>query len=189
MTAPFTYSDVPIANHDPSDDQPLMQVNFQSISGFLGIDHATFNTNPDVNQGMHNKITYAAPISPTPPVPTDPISIAFTKNDSGGHPNNYFINSQGTFPMTCIKSFASFTTGPGASLINSINVASFSSPSSNVYQITLNSNAVFGNNICIFFNTTQSGAASNIISYSFANPVLTVTANISRVVNFVILQA
>lgn len=52
----FTYSDnIPAASHNPSADQPLMQINTNSIDGIIAVDHFSFNDN---DGGYHKKSTY-----------------------------------------------------------------------------------------------------------------------------------
>lgn len=179
---------IPAANNNPSVDQNPMLENFTSINQIIGVDHVTFNTN---NGGQHLQVTYTG--TATPSVPADPMAIAFTKNDSGGHPNNYFTNSQSTFLMTGIKAFGSFTTVASAgtvTAINSYNVASisFSGSPNNTYTVTLNSNVVNGNNVVI--QISRSNTLLNIGSYTFANPVLTISgAPANYIISFMILQA
>ena len=101
----FNYNvGIPAANNNPSVDQNPMLENFTAINQIIGIDHVSFNTN---NGGQHLQVTYNS--TSTQSAQTDPQSVAYTSNDSGGHPNNYFKNSQGIFPMSCIKVFGMFT--------------------------------------------------------------------------------
>lgn len=54
----FVYTtDIPNAPHDPSADQPIMEVNTNSINGILDVDHYGFNDN---HGGIHRKSTYPA---------------------------------------------------------------------------------------------------------------------------------
>lgn len=49
----YIYTDgIPNVNNDPSDDQPDMQVNTNSIDGIIGEDHFSFN---NINGGLHQK--------------------------------------------------------------------------------------------------------------------------------------
>ncbi len=64
----FTYNDgVPGANNDPSEDQPDMLVNTQSIKGIWGPEHYTFGTGIDFD-GRHTSVSlpnHAAPGLPS----------------------------------------------------------------------------------------------------------------------------
>ena len=64
----FTYNTgVPATLDAPSDDQPLMLTNTQSINGIWNIDHYTFGTGVDID-GRHRQVSLqniAAPAIPT----------------------------------------------------------------------------------------------------------------------------
>lgn len=55
----FSYYNTPNATSDPADDQPLMNVNFSSISQLINVDHVGFNVE---NGGQHRQVTFT-PIS------------------------------------------------------------------------------------------------------------------------------
>lgn len=63
---PFN-ANIPAANNNPSDDQPLMLQNNQSTMGLIGVNHVTFNENTG---GFHTSITFDTTdnYAPTPPV-------------------------------------------------------------------------------------------------------------------------
>jgi hypothetical protein len=51
----FNYiTNIPFATHNPSTDQPNMQINTNATNDIIGVDHVTFNT---ANGGTHNKMT------------------------------------------------------------------------------------------------------------------------------------
>lgn len=50
------YPNVPNGPNDPADDQPLMQVNAQSINNLIAVDHVGFNT---ANGGIHKVIHFS----------------------------------------------------------------------------------------------------------------------------------
>ncbi len=186
----FNYNaGIPAANNNPSVDQNPMLENFTSINQIVAVDHVTFNTN---NGGQHLQVTYNNISSQTSQ--TDPQSVSFTANDSSGHPNNFFKNSQGTFFMSCIKAFGCFnaTTGMGnvtlaAGQYYNVN-PTVTKPNAAAYAITLVANAVSGTNVVIF--ATESNNSSP--SYSLTGSVLTLS-NTSSVntplISFIILQA
>lgn len=59
MTFQDYNSNIPAANNDPSQDQPLMQTNYASIANVLAIDHVAFSNNQG---GYHKKVTFNANI-------------------------------------------------------------------------------------------------------------------------------
>jgi len=79
----FSYNlNIPAANDNPSDDQPLMQTNTNSISDLILVDHRGFEDadnlggyHTDIHQvplGNYNVFTDGG----TPPVPPAPVNIA-----------------------------------------------------------------------------------------------------------------
>ncbi len=56
----FTYTtDIPDAGHNPSNDQPDMKVNTNSIDGIIDVDHYGFNTSTVTDElgGIHRQVT------------------------------------------------------------------------------------------------------------------------------------
>jgi hypothetical protein len=57
----FTYTtDIPDAQHNPSNDQPDMKINTNSINGIIDVDHYGFNTSggpTDEKGGTHRQVT------------------------------------------------------------------------------------------------------------------------------------
>jgi len=50
----FIYTtNIPAAPHNPSADQPIMQVNANSINSIIGVDHYSFNS---VDGGYHKQV-------------------------------------------------------------------------------------------------------------------------------------
>jgi hypothetical protein len=82
---------IPQATDNPSDSQPLILQNFGSTQGIENVDHFGFNNN---NGGLHRQVTFADVATPLAQV--DPSSVLFTKNDTAGHPQLFFSNSQNT---------------------------------------------------------------------------------------------
>lgn len=78
MAQNYSYNtSVPAANNKPSNDQPDMLVNAQSIASLISEDHVGFNTD---GSGWHNQVTFYA--NNTPVVPTSP-PVLFTNNVAG----------------------------------------------------------------------------------------------------------
>lgn len=182
-------SSIPTASSIPSQDQNTLRTNAQSIQGLIAVDHVGFNAAVNTG-GRHNQVTYNALQNPA--TPTDPVCILFPKNDSFNHPNQFFINSQGTFLLSCVKAFGSFVCTSGNANISPINSFNISTtiakpgPGQVTYVVTLTGNAVTGNNVVVLAN---SSSASTAIGYSFSSGILTLIADASSIVSFVILQA
>lgn len=84
----FAYnSSVPATNDNPSDDQPLMLINTQSINDILAVDHVTFGLS---NGGTHSKVTLLSPAAD--PSLTGVQGQVYTKT-TGGIAQLFFANS------------------------------------------------------------------------------------------------
>lgn len=189
----FTFNDqIPAANNNPSADQGQMLINNQSTNSIIAVDHVTFNT---ANSGTHKQVTYIDKFVPA--VPSDPTSVAYTdvgKADAS-HPQNYWKNSQGTFPLSAIRAFGAFgivgATTPAVTNINGINVTGISAvkvTSIFTYTISLTANSTNGTN----FVAIVSPSINNSYLYSLSADTLTIVVNQSLTpfftINFLILQ-
>lgn len=56
------FTGIPAGPDNPSNDQPLMQTNTNSIDGIIGVDHFTFLTN--ARDGLHQQVNMFAQASP-----------------------------------------------------------------------------------------------------------------------------
>lgn len=173
---------VPSTNNDPADDQPIMKQNFANISGYLSVDHVPAGT---TGNGYHEQVTYWT--ENVPGTPIDPVSVGYT--DVGvadpTHPQHFWINSQGKFPLSGVRAFGRFTAaGATAPPTSGYNINGDVVNTGTSYAITLNAGTVFGNNPTVIVT-----ASNQAVTYSFTGGVLTiVTANLGSVINFVILQ-
>tara|TARA_R110000868_G_scaffold121883_3_gene323341 strand:- start:11592 stop:12161 length:570 start_codon:yes stop_codon:yes gene_type:complete len=189
MVNNFTYNaNIPASGNNPSMDQPIMQENAQSISSLIAIDHVGFSTN---NGGYHHKVTLNDVTDPSTVAITNPESLIYSANGTADTNSQlFFKNQSGLFLLNCVKAFGVFTTSGSAvsSFNNSYNCASISG-SGTAYAITLNANAVTGNNVIVFVNNSASAAIG--IGWSFSNPVLTLTGTgaFNNKFSFIILQA
>jgi hypothetical protein len=74
----FGYNiNIPFSTHNPSNDQPLMEENFNSINSWVGVDHVGFN---NASGGQHEQVTFN---SNNPPSGTVTPPILFTNNQDG----------------------------------------------------------------------------------------------------------
>lgn len=195
MTA-FTFNvGVPATNNNPSVDQPDMLINNVSNNAIWAVDHVTFNTagsgGAGASGGQHLQVTFNA--KATPGAMVDPLAIVYTFDGVANtvHPQLYFKNSQGIFPLSSIRAFGSFLTVGGTTaptLINSFNIVSGTQPSHGSYEFILETNATNGNNVLVFpfINT------SNNITYTYVNPTLTITTSSvigsGNIINFIVIQ-
>lgn len=194
MTTFNYYPTIPNPPDNPSFDVTLMQTNSGSINSIIGVDHLTFKQaqggGPGVSDGQHKQVTFANKNVPGG-TPTDPLSILYTNNGSAStNAELFFINNSATLLVSAVKAFGVFTTSlsPVTTFGNSFGCASISG-SGATYNITLNANIVTGNNVIVipFLNSN----ARTISSWSFANPVLTITTSAATsglLITFVVLQ-
>lgn len=75
----FSYNlNIPAGPNNPSNDQPLMQTNTNSINSIIGVDHFSFGTGKD---GFHQQVTL-----PVGGIPSSSINqgVLFTQNTTPG---------------------------------------------------------------------------------------------------------
>ena len=164
---------IPNPTNSPAVDVPNMQINTNTVSDWVAVDHVGFG---NVTAGKHVQVTYNQITAPSEP--TDPTSIAFTKNDISGHPNNYLINSIGTFGMSLIKVMGVFTLPAPANSapvtfgnqINILNGTITSTQPSSVGTLTINflgtPLATGSNNSNTFVYISDLGSAPYTVSAS-----------------------
>ena len=190
MTYPI-YTNIPAANNDPADDQPLMQINNANIAGYLGIDHVAPGA---LGDGFHQHVTYYNKFPPVAPI-IGQVAIGYTNVGiaNAAVPENFYTNASGTFPLSCVKAFGSFDTqAPGAvPLINGYNITSITGTTATHYDVVTTAGAISGNNVVIF--ATCSTTATGILTgYAFVNPTLGINVALAtpngRRINFAILQ-
>lgn len=198
MTFSFSTT-VPATNNDPSVDQPVMLANNVSEAGIWEVDHIGFNAQ---NGGTHKQVNYITTRSA--PTPVDPASMAYTNVgiDSPTHPQNYFTNSQGTFPLSSIRAFGNFVVNNAAgnvvptnsfNLIAAANAIVQTGNGSGVtsFAITLKPNVLNSTNAIVF---VMSGSSAATFNYSLSSAVtLTIqktntSSIVGSTVNFLIIQ-
>lgn len=70
-------TNIPFSTHNPSDDQPLMEENFNSISQWVDVDHVGFDPGGGATSGQHLQVTFNS--NNVPGTPTSP-PVLFTNN-------------------------------------------------------------------------------------------------------------
>lgn len=167
----FSYNtNIPAANNDPADDQPLMQTNYSSISQLIDVDHVAFNT---AGGGRHDQVTFAA--NNAQGAQTDPVSVAFTQNGTAAaHPQLLWKNSLATFQLSCVRAWGFFDgTGgfpltPPAQSYNVTSITNVGQPSTANYVVTLTSGAVSSANFAVVVScqVQQNFSTGSIIGWS-----------------------
>jgi len=150
-----TYNlDIPDGPNNPSNDQPKMKTNTNSIQTLISVDHVGFNTSgspPNGVGGHHLQVSFDG--KNVPAAQTDPQSVLYTNNVIAGAFNTasastvaemFYRNQSGTLPVSMIKAFGSFS-GGGTSL-NSYNLTA-TKTGTGIYQMDMPVNII-----------TQSGA-------------------------------
>jgi len=174
---------IPDAPNNPSNDQPLMKQNTDSIDQLIAIDHVSFNSS---NGGFHKKVSLNNVA--TTSAPTDPVSIVYTDYTTinPAKPQLFFRNSNSPYPIGAIKAFGSFVTAAAPTFVTQQNCASIARAVNN-YTITLNANVTSGNNVAVFVMPQVNTLINN---YSFAAGVLSIVTNMPDgiQINFLILQ-
>ncbi len=178
----FAYNNgVPAGPNDPSDDQPEMLINTQSIQSILAVDHVTLGVD---DGGTHKQINFVNKFAQG--AQTDPKSVLFTASGlASTNSQAVFKNQLGTFPVSALRAFVSFNNaGLGAiAPLNQYNIVSVintgSLPLNQTYQINLVANAVTGLTPCILVSLSNSQAT---YIYTYAANQLTLNVAVSAVV-------
>jgi hypothetical protein len=90
MTEYTFYPAIPATTNNPSNDQPLMQTNNQSINSWVSVDHIGFNNSLYPN-GEHAQVSF--PTTTTQSTPTNPASVLYPYSDANSHPQIQFLNA------------------------------------------------------------------------------------------------
>jgi len=164
----FTFnSNIPAANDDPADDQPIMLQNNSSNAGIWNEDHIGFNA---TNGGCHKKITFDDNYVPT--TPSGNISVLYTDNGvaDNASPQVYWKNEDVTLPAMPVKAFGVYTiSGTSVTSVNNFNIDTLTRTSMGEYAVVLKSGSVssttfgilittFGANRTSSYTVTGSGA-------------------------------
>lgn len=161
MTSFTYYSNIPNAPDNPSFDQPLMQINSQSINSLMAVDHVTFNTTgptaPSAGQsgGQHLQVTFNSKNVPGG-APTDPVSIMYTNSGTASSVSEVFYRNQNAiYQAMPIKAWG-YANSAGIISSQSSNVTSAVRNSLGNYTVTLSANAVSSSNFAVIVNCTLS---------------------------------
>jgi hypothetical protein len=86
------YPSIPASSDNPSVSQGQIQTNFGTLNTVFDVDHVTFSAGS--NQGMHDKVTFVAPLGANPNQ-ASPIASLYTKTLSAKS-QLYFQNDTGS---------------------------------------------------------------------------------------------
>ncbi len=131
--------DIPDGPNNPSNDQPKMKTNTNSINTWTSIDHVKFDSAP---AGTHKQTTFSS--KNVPGAQTDPSSVLYTDNGTASTVAQlFFRNQNGIFQASPIKAWASVDGATGAIIASqSSNVSGVVRNSAGNYSVTLTTNAV-----------------------------------------------
>lgn len=148
----FAYTrDIPDAPNNPSNDQPKMKINNNSVDDLLSVDHVSFNDSPG---GTHLQSTYSS--KNTPVAQLDPQSVVYTANGTAVTIADLFYRNQnGIFQISPIKAWATFVGATGAIIASqSVNITGIARNAVGDYTVTLTANATNSANYAVLLSCT-----------------------------------
>jgi hypothetical protein len=157
----FTYNNsVPAAANNPSNDQPDMLTNAQSVEGIINVDHITFNT---LGGGQHKQITFNN--KNVPAAQTDPQSVCYTNSGTASSVSQMFYRNQnGTFQVSPIKAWGLVDSAGNILGSQSLNIATVTPAGTGRYNIALSANAVNSTNFAVLVTGTVISSANGVQS-------------------------
>ncbi len=163
---------IPASDHNPSNDQPIMQTNAASIKSIVNEDHYTFNTSS--NDGWHRQITLPAKNLPAG-APTDPKSFLYTASGTAlTNAQAIFWNQSAKYMLSAVRAFGVFpyTPGTGAvSITNSYNITSVTVASALTYTVNITANAISSTQPAVFIMVSDGtgvdwGYSANVLTFT-----------------------
>lgn len=169
--ATFSYDElIPASANDPSDDQPIMQVNAASIKSIWAVDHETFDA---TEAGSHKRVFLTSKASPNSPVGNQ--SLIYSAD--GGATTSaqlLFRNPDCDILASATRAFARVTLTysgsnvSGATILNGYNVVGFDSGGVREVTLSLTPDCVTGTNAAVIVSnsaaTTPSAFFSGVMS-------------------------
>lgn len=142
----FTYvQDIPFPTNSPSNDQPIMRTNTNSIYNIWEVDHFTFDESP---QGTHKQITFST--ENVPGAQTDPASTLYT--DSGTASTNaqmFYRNADTIIPVSLIKAYGVFASNGATSGSQAYNLSAVQNVGPITYTLTVPANVLTGTDYAV----------------------------------------
>jgi hypothetical protein len=154
------FPNIPFAQNNPSNDQPNMETNTNSISNLISVNHVGFNM---TSSGQHLRCDFKG-VNPPVGSPTLADSSLFTNTTAlGASPTNaglFFQNANATFHFP-IRAWGWIIETGGVNSNQAWNVASAVLISTGLYEITLSTGAVSSVNFAVV-GSTKSTEMTNI---------------------------
>lgn len=168
-----TYNlDIPDGPNNPSNDQPKMKTNTNAIQTLVAVDHVGFNTNgllPNGIGGQHLQVSFGGKNTPGAP-PTDPLSILYTQSGVASPVAQlWYVSQNNDFQVSPVKAWG-FINGLTGAIINNqhLNISSVArTPMTLEYPVTLQSNAVTGQDFGVVVSTSKTGPGGPIIEINY----------------------
>jgi hypothetical protein len=162
----FDYTrDIPDAPNNPSNDQPKMKINNNSVEDLIAVDHVTFRASPG---GTHKQTTFST--KNTPGAQLDPQSVLYTASGTAVTiADMFYRNQNGIFQASPIKAWATFAGATGGIIASqSVNITSIIRASAGVYNVTITTNATNSADYAILITSTAAAAPiSNLPSLTY----------------------
>ena len=176
---------IPNGPNNPSADWPKMQVNTNSTSAIIAVDHYTF---ADQTAGDHKQVTFSA--ENVPGAVTDPVSILYTNVGSAGTISELFYKNQ--TQIMCVSLIKMTGNIQLTALLSTIkNGIGFTISNYATNSIRINFNAALPSGFYTFLGTITGGFY--ILSYSAFNDHIILNFNAlitgTQFLDFSILQA
>lgn len=185
----FTYNrDIPDGPNNPSNDQPKMQVNTNSIDDLLAIDHVSFNVTTAPN-GTHLQTTFSSKNAAGAQI--DPQSVLYTGNGTASTVAEMFYRNQnGILPISSIKAYGSFTVVAGGStFINNFNCTLLTNGSGQISTISLTPNVTTSTTFIVIPFITGNQALTYDITGVNTFTLTTGAGGVGQIISFIVLQA
>lgn len=170
----FTYNVVPVSSNDPSQDQPQMLQNTNSINSLLGVDHVSFNSagsgGAGASGGQHLRVTYNDK-TPAPAAQVDPLSLSYTKSGTASTVSQLFYKTQDAELQTSAIRAWGFGTSAGITALQSVNVFSFTNNGVGNYSVVLTTGSVTGSNFGVHITSAFTGITAVVGNYVITAPL------------------
>ena len=172
----FTYTqNLPAAGNNPSNDQPNMLTNTNSIANIIAVDHVGFNT---ATAGQHEQCTFPGVVTPATPAGEASVLFPALGVADNAHPVLNYQNADLTFPLCLIRAYGVFTfTSPSTiATVQLLNVTSVVY-SSGTAIVTIPANVLTGTSYAVFPYRSNGSTLPITISSATSFTISSVSAN------------
>jgi hypothetical protein len=180
-------TNIPFATHNPSSDQPNMEIDTNAVNQWTGIDHIPFNVGAGLVSGQHKQVTFNG--FNVPGAQTTPNSVEYTNSTASTPAGQLFwVNSNATYHLSPIRAWGVFSPA-GIVLTQTVNVASIVPSGVNQWTVTLNANVVASSSYGVI---ATGGSQGLIATYSITSATvftIFITSNVNpTTITFMVLQ-